>query len=88
MKGWVKMKKFVAIVTLYCVLVTFMSGAIQAAQIEPIMPMWDNTSTFTAEIVFDGNSGTVSIYIYMANLVSPILQQMFSCSIRTVLVHG
>ena len=58
------MKKFVAIITLCCVLATILSGVIQAAQIEPITPMWDNTSTFTAEIVFDGNSGTVSVFIY------------------------
>lgn len=53
-----------AVVMMCCMMISLVTIGAQAAQAEPIQPMWDNTSTFTANMSFDESVGLVSVFVY------------------------
>lgn len=56
-------KRTIAIITLCCVLFTLVPATVQAVHIEPVQPLWDNTSYITADINFNGTIGSISVFI-------------------------
>ena len=56
-------KRIVAIVMMCCLIFSIVPISVQAALVEPIQPMWDNTTTVTANFSFDGTTGGFTVYV-------------------------
>lgn len=56
-------KRLVAYLVVCCMVMTIMPLAIQAAQKEPLNPMWTNVNGLDAFISFNGTSGTILVSV-------------------------
>lgn len=57
-------KKVLAVVMICCMMFSCVPIGVHAAQVEPIVPMWDNTSVFTANMTFQDTVGEFTVLVY------------------------
>ena len=65
-------KKIISIMLCCILLLSLMPITTYAAVADPIVPMWDNTNTFTPILSFNGNTGSVTVTIVGKSGVSNI----------------
>lgn len=57
-------KKVILAVLICCVMISIVPLSAQAAQVDYIQPMWDNTSVFTSNLTFDKTTGEFTVFVY------------------------
>lgn len=57
-------KKILLAILICCMMISIIPTATLAAQPEIIQPMWTNTTSFTINMFFSGNTGSFTVYVF------------------------
>ena len=68
--------RLISVVLAICLVMSFMTFSVTAAQPEPILPQWTNISGITASLDFNGTTGNVAVVIMGQSGVSNITAEV------------